>query len=260
MAEVDDENLVFGVLDDFFEVTFEADSFDGGEDAVEDGVLPRFAVGLGDAMGVAEALWVSDVVAEEVGASHVVCLSGGEECEGGCFAEEPCGDESGVEHEHASVFKAVLEDGVSDDGGHASAPGIEEGASAVVCQGAAGGGVEEVAGAEFVAVEEVEGDGVGDEGSEGLHEVEGEGRLAGAGLVEGADGGVERGGAESGGAFVNEDGVAEGEDSVDWVGRRPAFAAGGLEAGAEPLVADHRGEPLEVEASGGALVTEERLE
>jgi hypothetical protein len=69
-AEVDDEDLVVSVVDDRGEVAFEPDALDRGQNAAEDGELPGLAVGLGKAVGTAEALGVGDVVAEEVGASH----------------------------------------------------------------------------------------------------------------------------------------------------------------------------------------------
>lgn len=69
-AEVDDENLVLGVVDDVGEVALEPDAFDGGEHAVEDRVLPGLAVGFGHPVDASQAFGIRDVVAEEVCASH----------------------------------------------------------------------------------------------------------------------------------------------------------------------------------------------
>ena len=71
-SEVDEEDLVFIVIDDAGEFGAAADDVAGGELAFEDGVLEVVAVAAHGFEDFAEALVVGDVVADEVGLSHVV--------------------------------------------------------------------------------------------------------------------------------------------------------------------------------------------
>ena len=110
---------------------------------------------------------------------------------------------------------------------HAAFVGGEKAATALQVQvDAALAGLEVIFGVEGAVVEQVEGKAVGDGGAEGLDEVKGEGRAAGLGFVEVAEGGVQAGGVERGGGLVGEQGVAEGEEGVGGiVGRAMSLSA-----------------------------------
>ena len=69
-AEVDEEDLVLGVVDDLGEFAFEAGEVGAGELALEDGELEVVAPGAHDFEDAAEAFVVGDVVADEVGGAH----------------------------------------------------------------------------------------------------------------------------------------------------------------------------------------------
>lgn len=74
-AEVDEEDLIFGVFDDFGEGGATADEVGWGELAFEDGELEVVAEAAHEFEDFAEAAVVADVVADEVGLAHGV--SGG---------------------------------------------------------------------------------------------------------------------------------------------------------------------------------------
>ncbi len=74
-AEVDEEDLVFVVMDDAGEFGAAANEVAGGELAFEDGVLEVVAEAAHRFEDFAEAFVVGDVVADEVGLAHLVTLA-----------------------------------------------------------------------------------------------------------------------------------------------------------------------------------------
>ncbi len=71
-AEVDEEDLVFVVVDDGGEFGAEADEVSRGELALEDGVLQVVAVAAHGLEDFAQAFVVGNVVADEEGFAHGV--------------------------------------------------------------------------------------------------------------------------------------------------------------------------------------------
>jgi hypothetical protein len=69
---MDEQNLVFGVVDDAGEFDAAADEVGGGELAFEDGVLEVVAETAHEFEDFAEAAVVGDVVADEIGLAHGV--------------------------------------------------------------------------------------------------------------------------------------------------------------------------------------------
>jgi len=69
-AEVNEKDLVFGVVDDGGEGGTAADEIGGGELALEYGVLEVVAEGAHGLEYLAETFVVGDVVADEIGATH----------------------------------------------------------------------------------------------------------------------------------------------------------------------------------------------
>lgn len=69
-AEIDEEHLVFVVLDDVAQGVPAAGQIDGGELALEDRVLQVVAKVPHGLVDLAEPLVIADVVADEVGVSH----------------------------------------------------------------------------------------------------------------------------------------------------------------------------------------------
>lgn len=67
---MDEEDLVFGVVDDAGEVRAAADEIGAGELALEDGELEVVAVAAHGFEHLAEAFVVRDVVTDEVGLAH----------------------------------------------------------------------------------------------------------------------------------------------------------------------------------------------
>ena len=70
--EMDEQDLVFVVVDDAGEFGAAADEVAGGELAFEDGVLEVVAVTAHGLEDLAEAVVVADVVADEVGLAHLM--------------------------------------------------------------------------------------------------------------------------------------------------------------------------------------------
>ena len=93
--------------------------------------------------------------------------------------------------------------------------------------GVAGG--DEIAGIDDAFVDEGEDGGFGDEGAEFFHEVEGEGGLAEAGLVEKADVGIEADSVGGEDAIFGEEAVEEGEEGVDGIAGGAAVALAEVE-------------------------------
>jgi len=135
--------------------------------------------------------------------------------------------------------------------------GEDEDAAAVVGEAAGAGigfrAVEEVLGADLAAVDEADDETV-DLMAELLDEVGGQGEVAGPEGVEQADLGQQAGGPESGGRVDIEQGIAEGEQCVNGIGRGAALAAEErpVAGEAEELVLD----AVKERAAGGAFETE----
>ena len=135
--------------------------------------------------------------------------------------------------------------------------GEDEDAAAVVGEAAGAGigfrAVEEVLGADLAAVDEADDETV-DLMAELLDEVGGQGEVAGLEGVEQADLGQQAGGPESGGRVDIEQGIAEGEQCVNGIGRGAALAAEErpVAGEAEELVLD----AVKERAAGGAIETE----
>lgn len=138
-------------------------------------------------------------------AGEDACLDGGEEPSGGLAASK-------------WVFPGL---------GLPFLPGCDDGLSAVVGEAyGAARHVFEVLRTRLSAVEEGEGEAVGEDGAEFIHQVECEGRLTGAQAVEEADVRVE---ADLFGRSMDESAeevVREGEQGVDGVRGRAAVAVG----------------------------------
>ncbi len=135
--------------------------------------------------------------------------------------------------------------------------GEDEDAAAVVGEAAGAGigfrAVEEVLGADLAAVDEADDETV-DLMAELLDEVGAQGEVAGLEGVEQADLGQQAGGPESGGRVDIEQGIAEGEQCVNGIGRGAALAAEErpVAGEAEELVLD----AVKERAAGGAFETE----
>jgi len=135
--------------------------------------------------------------------------------------------------------------------------GEDEDAAAVVGEAAGAGigfrAVEEVLGADLAAVDEADDETV-DLMAELLDEVGGQGEVAGLEGVEQADLGQQAGGPGSGGRVDIEQGIAEGEQCVNGIGRGAALAAEErpVAGEAEELVLD----AVKERAAGGAFETE----
>jgi hypothetical protein len=69
-AEMDEQNLIFAVMDDAGEVGAAADQVAGGEMALEDGVLQVVAEAAHGFEDLAEASVVADVVTDEIRLAH----------------------------------------------------------------------------------------------------------------------------------------------------------------------------------------------
>ncbi len=111
---------------------------------------------------------------------------------------------------------------------------------------------------DLLAIEERERGAVGEEGAEFFHQVEGEGRAAGAVAVEEAALGIESAGFEGAAAVVHEQGVEEGEESVHRIERRAARATGNLDRGV--MVDEEVGKNGEVAGGGIPLNAAQRVE
>jgi hypothetical protein len=73
--EVDEQDLVFVVVDDGGQLGAAADEVAGGELALENGVLEVVSEGAHGLENLAEAFVVADVVADEIGLSHFITLA-----------------------------------------------------------------------------------------------------------------------------------------------------------------------------------------
>ena len=109
----------------------------------------------------------------------------------------------------------------------------------------------EVGGVELAPVDEGEREAVGDGGTEGLEQIQGERGTAVVGLMQEAEVGFQAGAFQQGADLAQQQGVAEAEQDVEGVARRPAVAAVEGEAAAV-----ERGEGLPVGAGGGAFHAE----
>ena len=159
------------------------------------------------------------------------------------------GEEEGLDVGDEADGDGLAEEGVGDLVALAFLVGLEDGAPGVVGKADAAGGIGgEVGGADLGAVDESEGETVGQAGAEFLHEVEGERGASGAEGVEEADGGVEPDAFEGAGDVVGEEDVEEGEEGVDGIARWPPVASGEGEGGI--VVGDEVREGGEVELGG----------
>ena len=153
--------------------------------------------------------------------------------------------------EVADIAKRLM-----DFGFHAPAVSAEEGLAAIVGHGAAGSDLEEVALGQLAAVEGGDGDGIGDQRTKGLHEIQRQRGPAGTGHMQRAECGFETRQAAGRDAVVREHGISKGEHAIDRVRRRPALAAVRVEAIGDFLDADleHAGKVCEVDGSGVAFM------
>ena len=178
------------------------------------------------------------------------------------FVGEHLAEEAGLEFDGAAVADFVSEYGMRDGVGEAFLVNFENDFAGGGLEPDGAPGLDEAVLVEHAVVEEGEGGAVGDDGAEFLHEVEGEGGFAVAGLVEEADEGIESAGLAGEGAVFGEEAVEEGEDGVDGVAGRAAVAfveeKGKARFGVVVFFrAEHAGEIFEINAGGGALDAEE---
>lgn len=237
------------------EVGAEADPLGGVDEALEDGILdalPAIFAQAGNAAQTAAAGFFAcaDVVADEdehrllppeeggVGVEATADVAGEQECLG-------VGDEAERD--------ALVEEGMLDlfllarlPGGDDQLAGgfFEEGGAAVL------GG--EAGGLDLAAVDEGEGEAVGEGRAELFHEVECEAGAAGAVGVEEADGGIEADAFEGRFDVVAEEGVEEAEQGVGAVEGRAAGT--GLKAEGFAVGVDHGIEGGEVFLCSEAFV------
>lgn len=137
------------------------------------------------------------------------------------------GEELGLEMRKKADLAFFFEVGMGDLLLFALLPGGEEGLAGGVGHGdGPAGGVVEVLGLDLPTIDEREDEPVGEEGAELFHEVEGEGRAAGAQRMQITDLWIEADAFEGGSAVVHEQGVGEGEHGVDGIGGRAPVAAG----------------------------------
>ena len=175
------------------------------------------------------------------------------------------GQQAGLDFEQAPVADTILEQRVGDKSIHALFVGAVEGLAAFGFQEDGGAGLEEVFFGDHPGVDGLNDGRVGDQGTEGLHEVEGEGGAAEAGLVVEAHHGVEADGVTGDGEVFGEEAVGEGEQGVDGVAGRAAVAAIEIEAEGRRGVRfafgfDESAEGAEIEARGVAFEAEELIE
>ncbi len=192
--------------------------------------------------------------------------TGHEDGVGGDLAFDDPGQQTDLNFQEAAVADPVFEQGVGDEGVHALLVGTEEAFASGRCKGYGGTGADEIALGDHAGVDGAEDSGVGDEGPEGLHQIECEGGAAVAHLVVEAEVGVKADGVTGQGQVFGQDAVGEGEESVDGVAGRSAIAAFKVEGeaigGGFGAVAglDHAGEFAEVDAGGIAFEAKERFE
>lgn len=144
-------------------------------------------------------------------------------------AAEEADEESGLDAEDGAVGAAVTEFGVGGELVEALFPGAEDGFFCVGLHGAAVFVGDEVPGFDHAGVDAGDDGGVGEDGAEGFHEIEGEGGSAVARAVVEAPPRVESFAPEGDEAFFDEERVGEGEECVDRVFGRAAVAGGEIE-------------------------------
>jgi hypothetical protein len=138
-------------------------------------------------------------------------------------------------------------------------PGVEDGAAAVLGEGdRAAWELLEVVRRNLLPVYEGEDEPVGEDGSELLHEVEGEGRPSCTEGVQVAHLGVQAGLFKGGDALAGKERVEEGQQRVDPVAGRASGAL--LEAEAGVGASDRGGEGSEVGGGCGALAAPDGVE
>lgn len=146
----------------------------------------------------------------------------------GNLSVEDAGEQACLDFQEAPVADAVIKQGMGHHRVHSRFVGTEECFAAVGGEGDALSRLDEVVGRDHAGVDGGEDGGIDYQGAEGLHEVEGEGGPAEAGLMVKADEGVEADGVGGDGEILGEDAVTEGEDGVDGIAWR------------HPLRSDHR--------------------
>src|SRR5690606_8685345 len=175
------------------------------------------------------------------------------------LAEEDAAQEAGLYLENATIADAVVEDGMGDELVHAALEGEDEALACGRREGDGAGGGDEVVGADDAVVEGADDGRVSEDGSELLHEIEGEGGSTEMRLVIQAEQRVEAHGTNGQGELLGEERVAEGEQRVDRVPRRAAVAAVEIEL-ERGTTLQHAGELGIVAPCRGAFDAEECLE
>ena len=177
----------------------------------------------------------------------------------GEVSSEVAGEEAGLDREELLEADFLLEQGMVQFSLFAFLPSLDDFSSAFVGEldGAAFAFIK-MFGLDLLAVDEGDGEAVGEPGAEFFHEVERGCRPAGPGGVEPADVGVEPGGGEGGETVVAQEGVEKGEEAVDFVARRAARAEG--EGERLPLLLEHGGEASEVKFCANAFGASDGVE
>jgi hypothetical protein len=117
-ADVDEENLVFVVVDDAGEVGAKFDELSVVELTLEDGELEVFAPAEHELVDLAKALGVADVVGDDeglAGVAHGGSLADAKLRVAGELAEQHATEQACLDFEYTAVADAVVEDGMGDE-------------------------------------------------------------------------------------------------------------------------------------------------
>ena len=227
-TEVDEEHLVFLMVDNFTEGLFEFDFFARRQVTLENGVLQVIAKIFARLECKTEPLAFGNVIADEIGGAHG--LSGEEgyvlrDFAGQGFAEQPS-----LEFERSAVADFVVEDGMGQERAHALFVDLEE---AFASRRGEVDGIarpDKVVFGNDAVIDAVQNGRFGNERAELFHEIESQRGAAETWLVIESNVGVETDGEARQGAIFAEHAVAEREERIDGVGGRAAVAGGKIES------------------------------
>lgn len=187
-------------------------------------------------------------------------LSHQEACVVWNVATDEGGQGAGLYFEHAGVSHRVAVDWVSNLGGLSLLVAAEELGSTLFVELTGVAPHEEVVRGDGAVVDECKDDGVGDDGAELLHEIEGQrGSTVAASVVE-ACVGIEADSAESGEAIFDEQSVGKGEQGVNGVAWWSAIAVLELKASAWRQGFEEPIELAKVEGGSLAFIAEQRFD
>ncbi len=226
-SQVDEEHLVFLMMDDFTEGLFELDFFTRRQVAFENRILQVIAKIFARLERKAESFAFGDVVADKIGGAHG--LSGEEGYVLRDFAGQGLAKQPGLEFKGAAVADFVVEYGVGQQRTHALFVDLEE---ALASRRGEVDGVarsDEISFCDDAIIDAVQHGRFGHERAELFHEIESQRRAAETWLVIESNVWVETDSETRESAVFAEHTVAEGKKCVDGVGGRTAVAGGEVE-------------------------------